>query len=165
MFTLFARSLAQHPRGTVHLRHGSSFESQCVKSGQAHPGLLRGVNVPIVTSTTYEFEDVAHGAELCAHPDIPYASPRGFVYSRHCNPTCEAVSRSIATLENASQGGARLFSSGMAAMTSAITATVKQVSRDFYMYVCIYMCMYVYVCICVYVCMDVCMCVYICMKG
>ncbi len=107
------------------------FDSLCVKEEPVHAGAWRAVSTPIVATSTYEFASVEHGARLCSHPDTPFASEDGYVYSRWNNPTCDAVAKSIARLENvdtSAGGGSRLFATGMAAITTSILASVKQVS-------------------------------------
>ncbi len=76
------------------------------------------VTVPIYQSSTYTFRDTA---ELRAH----FAGePHRMEYGRYGNPTQRACERKLAALEGA--GGALLFGSGMAAITTTLMALVRQ---------------------------------------
>lgn len=77
-------------------------ETKCVHSGTYRDGTTRGVNTPIFTSSSYEYLD---------RDDVPY--PRYFNL-----PNQEVVVRKLCALEGAEEGV--LFSSGMAAMSTAI---------------------------------------------
>ncbi len=79
-------------------------ETQCVHSGNYRDAATRGLNTPIFTSSSYEYLD---------RPDCPY--PRYFN-----TPNQDAVVRKLCALEGAEDGV--LFSSGMAAMTTAVLA-------------------------------------------
>jgi len=79
-------------------------ETQCVHSGSYHDSLTGGVNTPIFTSSSYEYLD---------RDDVPY--PRNFN-----TPNQNVGVRKMCALEGA-EGGI-LFSSGMAAMSTAILA-------------------------------------------
>lgn len=81
-------------------------ETRCVHSGTYFDPATRGINTPIFTSSAYEYRDRA---------DIPY--PRYFNV-----PNQEAVIRKVCDLEGAEDGV--LFSSGMAAISTAILAFV-----------------------------------------
>lgn len=106
---------------------GSRFETACVRSDPPHPGLLRGVVTPIVTSSTFDLESVDHGARLSESKDYAFAGDDGFVYSRWSNPTSDVVARAIARLEGATRGGARVLASGMAAITNTLMTSLKHV--------------------------------------
>ncbi len=79
-------------------------ETQCIHSGGYRDIITRGLNTPIFTSSAYEYLD---------REDCPY--PRYFN-----TPNQEAVVRKICALEGGEDGV--LFSSGMAAMSTAILA-------------------------------------------
>lgn len=79
-------------------------ETICVHGGTYHDAVTRGVNTPIFTSSSFEYLD---------RDDIPY--PRYFN-----TPNQDAVVRKLCALEGAEDGV--LFSSGMAAVSSAILA-------------------------------------------
>jgi cystathionine beta-lyase/cystathionine gamma-synthase len=79
-------------------------ETQCVHSGGFRDSVTRGINTPIFTSSAYEYLD----RENCPYP-------------RYFNtPNLDAVVRKACALEGAEDGV--LFSSGMAAMSTAILA-------------------------------------------
>lgn len=79
-------------------------ETQCVHSGSLKDTLARGINTPIFTSSAFEYLD---------RESAPY--PRYFN-----TPNQEAVVRKLCALEEGEDGV--LFSSGMAAMSTAILA-------------------------------------------
>ena len=79
-------------------------ETQCVHSGGFRDSVTRGINTPIFTSSAYEYLD---------REDCPY--PRYFN-----TPNLDAVVRKACALEGAEDGV--LFSSGMAAVSTAILA-------------------------------------------
>ena len=82
-------------------------ETQCVHSGSYRDSLIRGINTPIFTSSSYEYLD---------REETPY--PRNFN-----TPNQRAVVRKMCDLEGAEDGV--LFSSGMAAMSTAILAFAR----------------------------------------
>jgi len=79
-------------------------ETICVRSGTYHDAATGGVNTPIFTSSSFEYID---------REDCPY--PRYFN-----TPNQDAVVRKVCALEGAEDGV--LFSSGMAAMSTAVLA-------------------------------------------
>ncbi len=80
--------------------------------------LYRGANFPIYTSTTFAVEKSDDYDKFIGDQEEFY------IYSRYSNPTVRNVEEKIAALENAED--AVIFSSGMAAITSAILAFVKK---------------------------------------
>jgi len=79
-------------------------ETQCIHSGGCRDPITRGLNTPIFTSSSYEYLD----REECPYP-------------RYFNtPNQDAVVRKMCALEEGEDG--ILFSSGMAAMSTAILA-------------------------------------------
>jgi len=80
--------------------------TQCIHSGSYRDEKTRGVNTPIFTSSSYEYLD---------RENTPY--PRYFN-----TPNQDAVIQKICALENAEDGV--IFSSGMAAISTAILAFV-----------------------------------------
>ncbi|MBE0466827.1 MAG: PLP-dependent transferase [Candidatus Desulforudis sp.] len=79
-------------------------DTECVHSGSYRDSVTRGVNTPIFTSSAYDYLD---------RDDCPY--PRYFN-----TPNQDAVVRKICALEGAEDGV--VFSSGMAAMSTAVLA-------------------------------------------
>ncbi|MFZ5570826.1 MAG: trans-sulfuration enzyme family protein [Thermodesulfobacteriota bacterium] len=79
-------------------------ETQCIHSGSYRDEATRGLNTPIFTSSSYEYLD---------RGECPY--PRYFN-----TPNQDAVVRKLCALEGAEDG--ILFSSGMAAMSTAMLA-------------------------------------------
>ncbi|UCC79816.1 MAG: aminotransferase class I/II-fold pyridoxal phosphate-dependent enzyme [Candidatus Zixiibacteriota bacterium] len=75
------------------------------------------VVTPIVQSTTFTFPDTA------ALIDYQKGKRKGYIYTRYSNPTIEAVENRIAAMEGAD--GSLLFSSGMAAISSACMTFLK----------------------------------------
>lgn len=75
------------------------------------------VVTPIVQSTTFVFPDTK------ALIDYQKGRRKGYIYTRYSNPTIEAVENRIASLEGSD--GSLLFSSGMAAISSACMTFLK----------------------------------------
>lgn len=76
------------------------------------------VSPPIVQTTTYRFADSADAVRYAAgDPDV-------YVYTRYHNPTVADAEERLALIMGAEK--ALLFSSGMAAITSAILSVVRQ---------------------------------------
>ncbi len=80
--------------------------------------LYRGANFPIYTSTTFAVEKSDDYDKFIGDEEEFY------IYSRYSNPTVRNVEEKIAALENAED--AIVFSSGMAAITSAVLAFAKK---------------------------------------
>lgn len=72
---------------------------------------------PIVQSTTFLFPDTA------SLIDYQKGKKKGYIYTRYSNPTIEAIEKQIAELEGTD--GSLLFSSGMAAISSACMTFLK----------------------------------------
>lgn len=85
-------------------------ETKCLHEGYRPENGGPGV-MPIVQSTTYRFDSTAKIASL-------FDMPMECIYSRFANPTCDAVEKKIASLENGV--GAMLTSSGQAASLLSI---------------------------------------------
>jgi methionine-gamma-lyase len=86
-----------------------------------HAGISRYEHEPVVPpiyqTSTFAFENAAHGASLFA------GKSEGYIYSRMGNPTVEALEQSVATLEG---GHAALAcASGMAAIHTALMSLLK----------------------------------------
>ncbi|MCL6477941.1 MAG: PLP-dependent aspartate aminotransferase family protein [Peptococcaceae bacterium] len=79
-------------------------DTQCVHSGSYRDGATRGINTPIFTSSAFDYLD---------RDDTPY--PRYFN-----TPNQDAVVKKVCALEGAEDGV--VFSSGMAAMSTAVLA-------------------------------------------
>lgn len=87
-------------------------ETALLHAGQQVDPATGSRAVPIYQTTSYVFKDTEHAQNLFA-----LAEP-GNIYTRIMNPTVDAFEQRVATLEDGS--GAVAFSSGMAAITSAI---------------------------------------------
>jgi methionine-gamma-lyase len=75
------------------------------------------VSTPIYQTSTYRFEN-SQGPVQYAHGD-----PSVYVYTRYHNPTVHDVEEKLALMEGSER--ALLFSSGMAAITTAVLATAQ----------------------------------------
>lgn len=73
---------------------------------------------PIYQSSTFSFKSAQQGADLFAGEE------EGYIYTRIANPTIKALEDKLAELENGFGGVA--LASGMAAITTAYTAILKQ---------------------------------------
>lgn len=84
--------------------------------GGTRPDPVTGaVGDAVVLSSTFDY------------PELPDGTKSPYIYTRYANPTIEACERRLAALHDAHS--ARLFSSGMAAIASALRACVKQGER------------------------------------
>lgn len=92
------------------LNPNAKIETKCLHSGYT-PKNGEPQAIPIVQSTTYNFDSTAHIAAL-------FDMPTEFMYSRFANPTCDAVEKKIAALEGGV--GAMLTTSGQAASLLSI---------------------------------------------
>jgi methionine-gamma-lyase len=72
---------------------------------------------PVVTSTTFSFDDAATFGRVMSGEEY------GFLYSRLRNPTVEELNGVLADLEGAE--AAQAFSSGMAAISAALMTTLR----------------------------------------
>ncbi len=89
---------------------------------------VKPVSLPIVLGSTFELDDARHGARLHEKKEAPYADGDGYVYGRWGSPTNEGAARQLAALEGIGpedRGACMLFSSGMAAITGALSATLR----------------------------------------
>jgi methionine-gamma-lyase len=75
------------------------------------------VVAPIVTSTTFSFEDAATFGRVMSEEEY------GFLYSRLRNPTVEELNHVLADLEGAD--AAQAFASGMAAISAALLTNLQ----------------------------------------
>ncbi|MCS6991771.1 MAG: aminotransferase class I/II-fold pyridoxal phosphate-dependent enzyme [Chitinophagales bacterium] len=102
--------------------------SLCVHELPPEADLLYAHTMPIAATTTYAYEDPEHLRQLFS------GERKGYVYSRWANPTVAAAERKLAALEACGlvdaegkplQLQARLFSSGMAAISTLILALAR----------------------------------------
>lgn len=90
-----------------------TFETKQIHAGQAPDPTTGARALPIYQTTSYQFRDTQHAADL-----FSLAEP-GNIYTRIMNPTQDAVEQRIAALEGGV--GALLVASGQAATTGALT--------------------------------------------
>ena len=92
--------------------HSKNPETMVLHAGPRSDGASGAVAVPIVQTTSYQFRNTEHAADLFALKEF------GNVYSRIMNPTCDALEQRVAALE----GGvaALAVSSGQAASAIAL---------------------------------------------
>jgi cystathionine gamma-synthase len=95
--------------------------TDAVHAGEPKHKAFDAVVEPIAATSTYTFED---SAEIVAHAEGTHARPDREEYGRYGNPTCRAVEKRLAALEGTED--AVLFSSGMAAISTAALALTKQ---------------------------------------
>eukprot|EP01062_Namystynia_karyoxenos_P028003 TRINITY_DN2130_c0_g1_i2.p1 TRINITY_DN2130_c0_g1~~TRINITY_DN2130_c0_g1_i2.p1 ORF type:complete len:426 (+),score=185.16 TRINITY_DN2130_c0_g1_i2:72-1349(+) len=86
-------------------------ETYCVHAGVTPDPLTGAVLTPVMQSTTF------------VQPSVEDYLSKGFSYSRTKNPTVEALGERISILENGA--GCALFSTGMAATITLMTATLN----------------------------------------
>ncbi len=94
--------------------------TDAVHTGDEKAKAYDAVPMPIVQTSTYSF---ANTAEIAAHTEGRHPNAERGEYGRYGNPTVRAVERRLAALEGTED--AALFSSGMAAVTTATFALVK----------------------------------------
>lgn len=87
-------------------------ETIAVHGGYSPDPTTKAVAVPIYQTSSYAFDDTAHGADLF---DLKVA---GNIYTRIMNPTTDVLEKRVAELEGGIAGLA--LASGMAAITYAI---------------------------------------------
>lgn len=94
------------------------FDTRCLHAGyeQCEPTTMSRA-VPIYQTTSYCFKDSDHAARLFSLEEF------GNVYTRLMNPTTDVLEKRVASLEGGTAAVA--FSSGMAAITAAITCLLK----------------------------------------
>ena len=90
-----------------------SFETKQIHAGQVPDPTTGARALPIYQTTSYQFRDTQHAADL-----FSLAEP-GNIYTRIMNPTQGTVEERLAALEGGI--GALLFASGQAATTGALT--------------------------------------------
>lgn len=97
-------------------KNNLQFDSKCVHSGISEYE-FGPVVPPIYQTSTFKFENAAHGAALFK------GDADGYIYTRMKNPTIEAMENAIAELE----GGHKALgcASGMAAISTVFTALLK----------------------------------------
>ena len=87
-------------------------ETLAVHAGYAPEATTRAVAVPVYQTTSYAFDDTAHGAALFN------LEQEGNIYTRIMNPTTAVLEQRVAALEGGA--GALALSSGMAAITNTV---------------------------------------------
>lgn len=90
-----------------------SFETKQIHAGQTADPTTGARALPIYQTTSFEFRDTEHAANLFGLAET------GNIYTRIMNPTQDAVEQRIAALEGGV--GALLVASGQAATTGALT--------------------------------------------
>jgi cystathionine gamma-synthase len=94
-------------------KHAADIQTQVVHAGERKT-LPAGepTATPIFTSATYTYESMAEMDRVFA------GQSSGYVYTRHGNPTSDAVADALCTIENGATACA--YSSGMAALHAAL---------------------------------------------
>jgi methionine-gamma-lyase len=95
----------------------AGFSTKSIHSGEKLCPLTGSITTPIYQASTFGFADLDSFKKAMADP------PEGYYYSRYTNPTFEAVEQKLADLMGAQR--AVVFSSGMAAVTTAILSLVS----------------------------------------
>ncbi|QDG50761.1 aminotransferase class I/II-fold pyridoxal phosphate-dependent enzyme [Persicimonas caeni] len=96
---------------------GKKLSTIAVHGGEPRKKAGDAITMPIQSTATYVFEDTA---ELRAHFERRIEREE---YGRYGNPTVSVAEQKIAALDGA--GGAALFSSGMAAITTTLLAMLR----------------------------------------
>jgi cystathionine gamma-synthase len=98
--------------------------TRAIHAGVRRPDRFQSIPTPIVETATFTF---ASSAEVAAHMTGEHPDAQREEYGRYGNPTTRALEERIAALEDP-QGDSECvaFSSGMAALTTAMLALLKQ---------------------------------------
>ena len=94
-----------------------SFETRQIHAGQTADPATGSLALPIYQTTSYQFNDTEHAANLFGLKEF------GNIYTRLMNPTTDVVEQRIASLEGGV--GALLVASGQAAETLALLNIVE----------------------------------------
>ncbi len=98
--------------------------TRAVHAGVRRPDRHHAVPTPIVETATFTF---ANSAEVAAHMAGDHPDADREEYGRYGNPTTRALEERLAVLEDPSGGSECVaFASGMAALTTAMLALLKQ---------------------------------------
>ncbi len=98
--------------------------TRAVHAGVHRPERHHGVPTPIVETATFTFSS---SAEVAAHMTGEHADPHREEYGRYGNPTTRALEERLAALEDPrGESECVAFASGMAALTTAMLALLKQ---------------------------------------
>ncbi len=95
----------------------SGFNTKLIHSGEIDDQ-FGSATVPIYQTSTFSFKSADEGARCFS------GESDGYIYTRICNPTIDALERQLAVLENGYGGIA--VSSGMAAVTTIYLALMSQ---------------------------------------
>lgn len=93
-----------------------------VHGGDDRPRAHQAIPMPIIQTATYAFADTADLVQFMQHKTAGDGIEGREEYGRYGNPTVQAVEQKIAALDGAED--AVLFSSGMAAITSLLLASL-----------------------------------------
>ncbi len=99
------------------MKNGWQFATQAVHAGEAPDPATGALDTPIYQSTTFVSADADEMAAVYGEEKF------GYMYTRYGNPTIRALEQKLAALEVGED--ALAFSSGMAAISSAILGFVK----------------------------------------
>ncbi|MEA3346133.1 MAG: aminotransferase class I/II-fold pyridoxal phosphate-dependent enzyme [Chloroflexota bacterium] len=108
------------------MAHRQGLSTQAVHSGEDKIKPYYSLTTPIVQTSTYVFEDTAAVIEHMQRKEEPSPPPRG-EYGRYGNPTQATVERKLAELDGGEK--ALVFSSGMAAVTTALLSLLSEGSH------------------------------------
>ncbi len=95
----------------------AGFSTKSVHSGEQMCPLTGSITTPIYQTSNFGFPDLDSLKRIFADHS------KGYFYTRYSNPTLEAIEKKLADLMGGQK--ALVFSSGMAALTSAILALVS----------------------------------------
>ena len=93
-------------------------ETLCLHAGQEPDPTTMSRGVPVYRTTSYNFRDTKHAADLFSLKEM------GNIYSRIMNPTCDVLEKRLAALED---GGAAL---ALASGTSAIFYSIINICQS-----------------------------------
>src|SRR5436190_12179755 len=102
--------------------HEPGINTLSVHGGDDRPRAHQAIPMPIIQTATYAFADTADLVHFMQQKTWGNGVDGREEYGRYGNPTVQAVERKVAALEGADD--AVLFSSGMAATTSLLLASM-----------------------------------------
>ncbi len=106
---------------TAH-QHDHGINTLSVHGGDDRERAHQAIPMPIIQTATYAFADTADLVNFMQQKTWGNGVEGREEYGRYGNPTVQAVERKVAALEGADD--AVLFSSGMAAITSLLLASL-----------------------------------------
>src|SRR5262249_34413131 len=114
--------VSRRPKADANKTRAPGINTVYVHGGDDGPRAQQALRMPIIQTATYAFADTADLIHFMQQKTWGDGIEGREEYGRYGNPTVHAVEAKVAALEGA--GDAVLFSSGMAAITSLLLASL-----------------------------------------